>query len=297
VTGSFGGQFCAAGHPELTEAHPHERLQRQGRPAVTSWPRTLLRIRRHTYRKPARPIGNAPRSRLSPPFRGRSRDRRHPEHPAAELADAAAPVAGRDGRPDQRHTSRVADRLPCDEERIRRWESGEVRWPSPPYRRALKELTGLEPDQLGFTTSGRTAQPPARIEAADAFRSEAELAGTLDLARMVTSSDLDQGTLDALQEAAELLCRAYPSVSAGELRARTKAAAPLHLPAAARADHLGQDEPHRHPVDTPHPHRASIPAGALRRHAPKVGAQCGNPARWDLRVGPPARAVPTATRS
>jgi hypothetical protein len=28
---------------------------------------------------------------------------------------------------------------------------------------------------------------------------------------------------------------------------------------------------------------------------PKVGAQCGNPARWDLRGGPPARAVPTAT--
>src|SRR6516165_6210354 len=47
--------------------------------------------------------------------------------------------------------SGVADRLACDEERIRRWESGEVRWPSPPYRRALKDLTGLEPGQLGFT--------------------------------------------------------------------------------------------------------------------------------------------------
>ena len=34
---------------------------------------------------------------------------------------------------------------------------------------------------------------------------------------------------------------------------------------------------------------------ALRRHAPKVGAQCGNSARWDLCGGPPARAVPTAT--
>ena len=118
--------------------------------------------------------------------------------------------------------SGVADRLPCDEERIRCWESGEVRWPSPPYRRALKELTGLEPAQLGFIGSGRTAEPPARIEAADAFRSEAELGDTLDLARMVTCSDLGQGTLDALQEAADLLCRAYPSASAGELRARTK---------------------------------------------------------------------------
>ena len=29
--------------------------------------------------------------------------------------------------------------------------------------------------------------------------------------------------------------------------------------------------------------------------APKAGAQCGKSARWDLRGGPPARAVPTAT--
>ncbi|MGD0287932.1 MAG: hypothetical protein ABSC31_16425, partial [Acidimicrobiales bacterium] len=37
----------------------------------------------------------------------------------------------------------------------------------------------------------------------------------------------------------------------------------------------------------------------IRRHAlsfePEAGAQCGNAARWDLRGGPPARAVPTAT--
>jgi hypothetical protein len=125
---------------------------------------------------------------------------------------------------DQVNASRagMADRLACDEERIRRWESGEVRWPSPPYRRALKELTGLEPAQLGFIPGGHPAQPPARIEAAGAFRSQAELAGTLDPDRMITSSDPGQGTLHALQEAAELLCRAYPSASAGELRARTK---------------------------------------------------------------------------
>ncbi|MDQ3765276.1 MAG: hypothetical protein M3460_28475 [Actinomycetota bacterium] len=44
-----------------------------------------------------------------------------------------------------------------------------------------------------------------------------------------------------------------------------------------------------------------LPASCIptRRHAlplaPKAGAQCGNSARWDLRGGPPARAVPTAT--
>ena len=118
--------------------------------------------------------------------------------------------------------SGVADRLACDEERIRRWESGEVRWPSPPYRRALKELTGLEPAQLGFTPRATAVEQPARIQAADAFRSEAELFDTLDLTRMVTITDLGQGTVEMLQEAAELLCRAYPSAAAGDLRTRTK---------------------------------------------------------------------------
>jgi hypothetical protein len=37
---------------------------------------------------------------------------------------------------------------------------------------------------------------------------------------------------------------------------------------------------------TPDPHRAPLPAGALRRHAPTVGAQCGNSACWDLCGGP-----------
>jgi tetratricopeptide (TPR) repeat protein len=116
----------------------------------------------------------------------------------------------------------VAERLVCDEERIRRLESGEVRWPSPVYRRALKDVTGLDPSQLGFIPNGRAAVSPARIDAVEAFRSEAELVDTLDLARMVSVSDIGQGTLDTLQEAAELLCRAYPSASAAELRARTK---------------------------------------------------------------------------
>ena len=39
---------------------------------------------------------------------------------------------------------------------------------------------------------------------------------------MVTISDLGQGTVEMLQEAAELLSRAYPSASAGDLRTRTK---------------------------------------------------------------------------
>lgn len=119
----------------------------------------------------------------------------------------------------------LTGRLACDEERVRRWENGEVRWPSPPYRRALKELTGLDPAQLGFIgrdqpVTGSIAG--SRIEAAEAFRTEAELFDTMDLDRMVTVSDLSQGTIETLQEAAELLCRAYPSAAASELRTRTK---------------------------------------------------------------------------
>ena len=48
-------------------------------------------------------------------------------------------------------------------------------------------------------------------------------------------------------------------------------------------------------LDTPAQDHASLPGTALRRQVLTVGAQCGNSARWDLRGGPPARAVPTAT--
>jgi len=119
----------------------------------------------------------------------------------------------------------IADRLACDDERVRRWESGEVRWPSPAYRRALRQLTGLDPGQLGFLPHDQalTGQVVGRrIEAGEAIRSEAELFDTMDLAGMVTASDLGQSTLDTLQEAADLLCRAYPSAPAPELRARVK---------------------------------------------------------------------------
>ena len=58
---------------------------------------------------------------------------------------------------------------------------------------------------------------------------------------------------------------------------------------------LDADEPDRDSVAAASPCDASLPGGALRRHTPKVGAQCGSPARWDLCGGPPARAVPTAT--
>jgi transcriptional regulator with XRE-family HTH domain len=43
-----------------------------------------------------------------------------------------------------------ARKLFCDEERIRRWEAGEVLCPSADYRKALHEVTGHDPHELGF---------------------------------------------------------------------------------------------------------------------------------------------------
>ncbi|WP_219460233.1 helix-turn-helix transcriptional regulator, partial [Nonomuraea rhizosphaerae] len=40
--------------------------------------------------------------------------------------------------------------LTCDEERIRRWEAGEVLWPHEPYRQAIKDVTHRDPEDLGF---------------------------------------------------------------------------------------------------------------------------------------------------
>ncbi|MCG5213794.1 XRE family transcriptional regulator [Streptosporangium sp. KLBMP 9127] len=50
--------------------------------------------------------------------------------------------------------------LTCDEERIRRWEAGEVSWPREPYRLALSELTHRDAEDLGFvpTRRGRPGQ-------------------------------------------------------------------------------------------------------------------------------------------
>ena len=58
-------------------------------------------------------------------------------------------------------------------------------------------------------------------------------------------------------------------------------------PQPATPAHLGTNGPHRHPMATPRPRDAPLPGGPLRRHIPKVGAQCGNPARWDLCGGRP----------
>ncbi|MET7462445.1 hypothetical protein [Nonomuraea sp. NPDC005501] len=119
----------------------------------------------------------------------------------------------------------ISERLTCDEERIRRWEAGEVRWPRSPYRLALTQLTGLQPEALGFSQTRQTGSrliEASAILPMDALRAEAELYGTMELAQQLQASDVGTGTLEALAEAVDLLCRAYPVVSAATLRDRTQ---------------------------------------------------------------------------
>ena len=115
--------------------------------------------------------------------------------------------------------------LSCDEKRLARWETGEVLWPHAIYRRALHELTGRDAEDLGFIPPHRRGERPLLVGAAvarDALQAEAEIFDTLELTRLAEISDIGAGTIQALDETADLLCRAYPSTPAATLRDRTK---------------------------------------------------------------------------
>jgi hypothetical protein len=66
-------------------------------------------------------------------------------------------------------------------------------------------------------------------------------------------------------------------------------------PQPERPGHLGADVPPGQTLPAHDQDQAPLARSAVRRQVPMTGAQCGNPARWDLRGGPPAMAVPTAT--
>jgi hypothetical protein len=56
----------------------------------------------------------------------------------------------------------------------------------------------------------------------DVLQAEAEIFDTLELTRLADISGIGAGTIEALNETAELLCRAYPSTPAATLRDRAK---------------------------------------------------------------------------
>lgn len=116
-------------------------------------------------------------------------------------------------------------RLNCDEKRLARCETGEVLWPHAIYRRALYELTGRDAEDLGFVPQHRRGERPLMVRTvvpSDALQVEAEIFDTLELTRLAEVSDIGAGTIEALNETADLLCRAYPSTPAATLRDRTK---------------------------------------------------------------------------
>ncbi|GAA1018644.1 hypothetical protein Aple_065810 [Acrocarpospora pleiomorpha] len=116
------------------------------------------------------------------------------------------------------------ERLSVTEEHVRAWEAGEITWPTSPFRLALTQATGRTPEQLGFTPDRqpRSILVEGVVLPDDALRAEADLYGTMELAQQLQASDLGTGTLEALAEAVDLLCRAYPVVPAATLRDRTR---------------------------------------------------------------------------
>jgi hypothetical protein len=89
------------------------------------------------------------------------------------------------------------------------WERGE-RQVNDRYRTLYCRVFGLGEAQL-FDTGGPTA-----------LQREAELFDTMELARMAGASDLGAGTVEAICESVDLLCRAYPSTQGTVLRERTR---------------------------------------------------------------------------
>lgn len=49
--------------------------------------------------------------------------------------------------------------LACDEKRVGRWERGEVRWPSPAYRRVLQAVLQVPVAEMGFVAPHETPAP------------------------------------------------------------------------------------------------------------------------------------------
>jgi RNA-directed DNA polymerase len=67
-----------------------------------------------------------------------------------------------------------------------------------------------------------------------------------------------------------------------------------HTPEPEDADVVDEVQPAGHRLAAQSPEYAPVPKSTLRRHSPKVGAQCGSSARWDLCGGRGAILVPTA---
>ena len=128
----------------------------------------------------------------------------------------------------------------CTAARVGRWEHG-VATPGDDYRPYLGAALGCTLADLGLEPQhnaelARLAASPrpvvllqvpetagkSMVVSLHPLAAEAELFDTMELAQMAEASDTSQGTLDVLEEAVDLLCRAYPSTPAAVLRDRTR---------------------------------------------------------------------------
>src|SRR6516164_2492776 len=75
------------------------------------------------------------------------------------------------------------------------------------------QVTKLLDDFGASATRHHFTNPVAVLVIAERDRAPPPVTIPVDRARMVTVTDLGQGTVEMLQEAAELLCRAYPSAA------------------------------------------------------------------------------------
>ncbi|MET9068833.1 XRE family transcriptional regulator [Streptosporangium sandarakinum] len=107
----------------------------------------------------------------------------------------------------------IAERLACDEERIRRWETGEVRWPSTPYRLALTQLTGLSPDELGFIRSQRDEAVGAARRSASLIRDASpEIDEIADIAAWLNRGSRHADVVEEIERAAASMADAHTEV-------------------------------------------------------------------------------------
>ncbi len=179
----------------------------------------------------------------------------------------------------------IKDGLNCDEERIRRWEAGEVSWPHSPYRLALTQATGLPVEDLGFSPTKRrngSRLIETQIIHTDALRAEADLYGTMELAQQLQASDVGPGTLEALAEAVELLPRLPGRIRRHLARPHPKTPRPGNPPALRPAN------PGPAPR-TPGHHRLAYRPTRLHPLRPRRTRRSRNLPPRRLRNGPPGR--------
>lgn len=102
--------------------------------------------------------------------------------------------------------ARTRREVPVDAHYIAKLERGVIRWPSADYRAALAAVLGADGDAaLGFRPSARAAGDDAAVPAAYADD------GLLALAARAEVTDVGPAAVEALEQVAELLARAYMS--------------------------------------------------------------------------------------